>query len=167
MLINSSELERLAWFDSRYFDKEGYLFVREKHDGIFSQWKTETYIERLCRLKGNLFFILATKTLNDIDTDPSKTSTSQELTSSNRIIHILILEEFVIKLIDETTNKHFGFAIEFIKGDTAKPFYFATISHQDRDNWIQSIHLSSFAYLRSLYSSLLDQLAILNNNNNI
>jgi hypothetical protein len=150
MLINSSELRRLSLCDSRSFDREGYLFVKERTDRLFNQWKSESFIERFCRLKGNLLLIIATKTINDfIDSD--------DLHSDDRFLHLLVLEEFAIKLIDES-NKHFEFIIEFNRNESIRCFHFATISHNERDQWIQSIHLSSFSYLRSLYQTLVNQL---------
>jgi hypothetical protein len=151
MLINSSELRRLSLCDSQCFDKEGYLFVKERTDRLFNQWKSESFIERFCRLKGNLLLIIATKTINDfIDSDGVNDS-------EDRFVHLLVLEEFAIKLIDES-SKHFEFIIEFNKNESIRCFHFATISHNERDQWIQSIHLSSFAYLRSLYQTLVNQL---------
>lgn len=150
MFINSSDLAPIAFLESRSFDKEGYLFIKERSDGIFL-WKSEQYIERLCRLKGNLLFILATQSFGDaITVSPQK---QRQDNVYDRIVNILILEDFVIKPVDE--DKHFGFLIEFLKHEASnKQVHFATLSHNERDSWIQSIHLTSLSYLRTLYRSL-------------
>ena len=148
MLINVNELRCLSSADSVDFDKEGYLFVKQRNDRLFNQWKTESFIERFVRLKGNLLLIIATKTIND-SIDPNSTSNS----TNDRCLHLIVLEEFSIKLIDES-DKYYEFVIELNRNESIRSFHFATISHTERDEWIQTIHLSSFQYLRSLYKTL-------------
>lgn len=50
MLIeNKKEIYNLAWLDSDYFDKEGFLLVRD-----YSTDEQYSYVERFCRIKGKL-----------------------------------------------------------------------------------------------------------------
>lgn len=200
MIINYPAVSRLAWLDSANFDKEGFLFVRERREGLFNHWKSETFIERLCRLRGNLLFILATSnpdtkktsypsgnkvTSRDnnhtsntiinsseggidephhhnyqqrINHSSSSEAVGKDLSSTgeNRIVFILFLEECVIKLSEESNNKHFSFIIEFGKNDPTKPFHFTTISQQERDSWVECIHLSSLNYLKSLRKTFIN-----------
>lgn len=159
MFINYQDIAHLVEYDSNHYDKEGFLFVRERKEGILNQWKSETFIERFCRLRGNLLFIInlnnsvisGENDFKDIYNQPSSRSIS-----ANQIVFVLLLEECVIKLADEENYKHFSFIIEYGKDDSTKPFHFANISQQERDSWVESIHLSSLNYLRSLKKTLVD-----------
>ncbi|RWS06693.1 hypothetical protein B4U79_02585 [Dinothrombium tinctorium] len=155
MLINSDEIQRLALLDSVCYEKEGFLFVRERNDRILS-WRNEAFIERLCRLKGNLLFILDTNTANAAnDVYLPSLPVSSSSSADRSIVYALVLEEYTIRLVDESSDKHFCFVIDFGKNETAKPFFFASISQHERDSWVEAIHLSSFVYLRLIYKSFL------------
>lgn len=127
MLIDCAPLSHLASLGSSYFNKEGLLYVREKQDGFLANWKSETYVERLCRLKGNLLFILSThgdtahqeagsatnhaadrsdqeearKEDEEASTPSSTASSSTAGDANSRVSSILVLELFAIKVSDE------------------------------------------------------------------
>lgn len=155
MLINGNQLQSLSNADSSDFDKEGYLFVKQKNERLFNQWKTESFVERFVRLKGNLLLIIATKSLNSNSDSHSQIGFHS---STDKCLNLIVLEEFNIKSIDES-EKYYEFIIEFNRNETIRCFHFATISHEERDQWIQTIHLSSFRFLKSLYKNLVRELS--------
>ncbi|RWS23983.1 Type I inositol-3:4-bisphosphate 4-phosphatase-like protein [Leptotrombidium deliense] len=155
MLVNREEIARLALLDSVHYEKEGFLFVRERNDGLLSR-RNDAFIERLCRLKGNLLFVLNTNT-NPAESDVYwSTLPSLPVCAAERsIVYVLLLEEYTIRLLDESNDKHFCFIIDFGKNETLKPFFFASISQHERDSWVEAIHLSSFTYLKLIQKSFL------------
>ncbi|XP_054169230.1 type II inositol 3,4-bisphosphate 4-phosphatase-like [Oppia nitens] len=153
MHINVDQLTPYLCGDSHQwvqFDREGYLFVKYRNDRqFFNQWKSESFVERFVRLKGNILVIIATKTLND--------STHVINKVDDRCLNIIVLEEFNVRVVDES-DKYYEFVIDLNRNDLIRSIHFATISHQERDEWVECIHLSGRSYLISLHTSLVNQL---------
>jgi len=151
MIVNYKEICELAWLESSSFDKEGFLFVQEAKDNALQQWKCESFVERLCRLRGNILFILdITVQENQVKNNSNDNSQDSEALD-DKLIDVIILEECVVKLTSEDSNKHYCFLVEFGKSDSTKSLLFATPSQLERNSWVDQIRFSSFSYLRSLY----------------
>ena len=54
MRFNAKELSFLSGQSRERFEREGTLFIREKQEGLFR--RSEAFVERFCRLRGNLLF---------------------------------------------------------------------------------------------------------------
>ena len=62
MRFNAKELSYLSGQSRERFEREGILFIREKQDGLFR--RSEAFVERFCRLRGNLLFYFKTASDN-------------------------------------------------------------------------------------------------------
>ncbi|RUS89174.1 hypothetical protein EGW08_003053 [Elysia chlorotica] len=133
MRFNSKELAVMLQQTSK-FDKEGYLLMKDKQDGFFK--KSEVYINRYVKLKGNLLFYLKQK---DVKSEP---------------LGVIILERCVVDLAldDEVEN---GFHLVFEGEDQS--IRFAASSESVRDSWIQALHVSSHECLKMQLQSLREQ----------
>lgn len=56
MRFNAKEIAAVASQPSYKFDREGLLLIKERQEGLFR--RNDVYLERWCRLRGNLFFYL-------------------------------------------------------------------------------------------------------------
>ncbi|XP_069129846.1 inositol polyphosphate-4-phosphatase type I A-like isoform X1 [Argopecten irradians] len=137
MRFNSKELAFLARQSSTHFSKEGVLWMKDKHDGLFK--KGEVNVERFFRLRGNLLFYFKSK---DIKGDPQG---------------VLILERCTIELsAGAETGELFGFIIVY-EGD-GHTYQFATETEEERDLWIQCLHIASYECLKMQLQSLREQI---------
>ncbi|XP_059138991.1 sesquipedalian-1-like, partial [Physella acuta] len=91
MRFNSKELALLVQ-QTNHYDKEGFLLMKDKQDGFFK--KSEAYINRYVKLKGNLLFYFKNK---DNKAEP---------------LGVIVLERCAVELAvdQETTN---GFLLGF------------------------------------------------------
>ncbi|KAH9509933.1 hypothetical protein Btru_044656, partial [Bulinus truncatus] len=134
MRFNARELSLVVQQTSKY-DKQGYLLMKEKQEGFFK--KSEAYVNRYVRLKGNLLFYFKSK---DIKSEP---------------LGVIVLERCAVELaVDEETNN--GFLLVF-EGEE-QPFRFDASSEDVRDAWIQSLHIASHECLKMQLQSLREQL---------
>ncbi|OWF44824.1 type I inositol 3,4-bisphosphate 4-phosphatase-like isoform X2 [Mizuhopecten yessoensis] len=137
MRFNSKELSFLAHQPSSRFSKEGVLWMKDKHDGLFK--KGEVNQERFFRLRGNLLFYFKSKELKG---DP---------------LGVLILERCTIELsTGAETGDLFGFIIVY-EGDE-HTYKFATNTEDERDLWIQCLHIASYECLKMQLQSLREQI---------
>ncbi|XP_059146391.1 inositol polyphosphate-4-phosphatase type I A-like isoform X2 [Physella acuta] len=134
MRFNSKELALLVQ-QTNHYDKEGFLLMKDKQDGFFK--KSEAYINRYVKLKGNLLFYFKNK---DNKAEP---------------LGVIVLERCAVELAvdQETTN---GFLLVFEGEDHA--FRFDANSEAVRDAWIQSLHIASHECLKMQLQSLREQL---------
>ncbi|KAJ8298356.1 hypothetical protein KUTeg_024887 [Tegillarca granosa] len=135
MRFNHKELCQLAQQTSENFVKEGCLMMRDKQDGLFK--KGEIFVERYFRLRGNLLFYFKSK---EMKSDP---------------IGVLVLERCTIELMvdDEKGN---SFMIVYEGDDYA--YKFAAKDEEERDCWIQALHIASYECLKMQLQSLREQL---------
>lgn len=144
MRFNSKELLAVATQPSYKFDKEGILCIKEKHDSLFRT--KDVYLQRWCRLRGNLLFYYKTK---DQYSEPAG---------------VFVLEECSVKL-DENPEVPYSFSLVFQHDDLSQQL--AATSESERDLWIQALHMASFEYMRSQLSTLkekLSKLKVINGN---
>ncbi|CAG5134316.1 unnamed protein product [Candidula unifasciata] len=134
MRFNARELAIVVQ-QTTNFDKEGYLFMKEKHEGFFK--KSEAYVNRYIRLKGNLLFYFKSK---DSRADP---------------LGVIVLERCAVELaVDEDVNS--GFLLVFEGEEQA--FRFGASTEAMRDEWIQALHIASHECLKMQLQSLREQL---------
>ncbi|KAF8784630.1 Inositol polyphosphate-4-phosphatase type I A like protein [Argiope bruennichi] len=131
MRFNSKELIAVATQPSYKFDKEGILFVKEKHDSLFR--RNDVFLQRWCRLRGNLLFYYKTK---DQYSEPSG---------------VFVLEDYHVRL-DESSEVPYCFSLIFKHDETGQQLGAHTES--ERDSWIQALHMANFEYMQSQLSSL-------------
>ncbi|KAG8198212.1 hypothetical protein JTE90_015309 [Oedothorax gibbosus] len=144
MRFNSKEIIAVATQPSYKFDKEGVLFVKERHDGLFR--RNDVFLQRWCRLRGNLLFYFKTK---DQYSEPAG---------------VFILEEYDVRL-DESSEIAYSFSLIFKNDEVIQQLGATTES--ERDLWIQALHMASFEYMQSQLSSLkakLKEIKTYNNN---
>ncbi|XP_076468181.1 inositol polyphosphate-4-phosphatase type I A-like isoform X2 [Babylonia areolata] len=133
MRFNARELAQLAQQASSV-DKEGVLYMKEKQDSIFKS--KEVYIDRYFRLKGNLLFYFKNK---ETRAEP---------------LGVLVIERCTVELdLEEEALNSFVVVCE---GED-NPFKFAAISEEERDSWIQALHLASYECLKMQLQSLREQ----------
>ncbi|XP_015929967.1 inositol polyphosphate-4-phosphatase type I A [Parasteatoda tepidariorum] len=137
MRFNSKEIIAVATQPSYKFDKEGVLYVREKHDGLFR--RSDVFSQRWCRLRGNLLFFYKTK---DQCSEPAI---------------LFVLEECQIRL-DANSDIPFSFSLIFQYDGSIQQL--GATSEEERDSWIQTLHMASFDYMRLQLSSLKEKLKI-------
>lgn len=134
MRFNSRELALLAQ-QTASVDKEGVLYMKEKQDSIFK--RSEVYVDRFFRLKGNLLFFFKNK---EIRSEP---------------LGVLVLERCTVELdLDEEALNSFMLVFE---GED-NPFKFAAATEEERDGWIQALHMASYECLKMQLQSLREQL---------
>ncbi|GBN49547.1 Type I inositol 3,4-bisphosphate 4-phosphatase [Araneus ventricosus] len=131
MRFNSKELIAVATQPSYKFDKEGILFVKEKHDSLFR--RNDVFLQRWCRLRGNLLFYYKTK---DQYSEPAG---------------VFVLEDYHVRL-DESSEVPYCFSLIFKHDETGQQLGAHTES--ERDSWIQALHMASFEYMQSQLSTL-------------
>ncbi|GFV46232.1 CCHC-type domain-containing protein [Trichonephila clavipes] len=90
MRFNSKEIVAVATQPSYKFDKEGILFVKEKHDSLFR--RNDVFLQRWCRLRGNLLFYYKTK---DQYSEPAG---------------LFVLEEYYVRL-EESAEVPYSFSL--------------------------------------------------------
>lgn len=134
MRFNSYELALLARQDSSMFEKEGCLFMKLKQDKLFK--KGEAFVERFCRLRGNLFFYFKGK---DVKSEPAG---------------LLVMERCAVEL-DLNEQNHYSFVIVY-EGDE-QTYTFSAPTEVERDSWIQALHVSSYECLKMQLQSLREQ----------
>ncbi|KAL8598733.1 hypothetical protein ACOMHN_033297 [Nucella lapillus] len=133
MRFNSRELAQLAQ-QAASVDKEGVLYMKEKQDSIFKT--KEVYIDRYFRLKGNLLFYFKNK---EMRAEP---------------LGVLVIERCTVELdLEEEAPNSFVVVCE---GED-NPFKFAAISEEERDGWIQALHMASYECLKMQLQSLREQ----------
>ncbi|XP_005104317.2 inositol polyphosphate-4-phosphatase type I A isoform X1 [Aplysia californica] len=133
MRFNSKEISVLLQ-NTHSYDREGYLQMKDKQEGLFK--KSEAYISRYIRLKGNLLFYFKNK---EIKSEP---------------IGVIILERCVVELdLQEEVDN--GFLLVFEGED--QPIRFGASSETLRDNWIQALHVASHECLKMQLQSLREQ----------
>lgn len=116
-------------------DKEGILYMKERQDSIFK--KSEVYVDRFCKLKGNLLFYFKNK---ETKTEP---------------LGVLVLERCTVELdLEEEAANSFILVCE---GED-NPFKFAATTEEERDRWIQALHMASYECLKMQLQSLREQL---------
>ncbi|XP_029649468.2 inositol polyphosphate-4-phosphatase type I A isoform X2 [Octopus sinensis] len=136
MRFNSKALASLSLQTNTKFDKEGIVWMKDKQDGLFK--KGEAFVERFCRLKGNMLFYFKSKEFTN--TDP---------------LGVLIIERCTVELDTDDDNLH-GFMLVY-EGDE-NPVHFATRTEEQRDQWIQTLHIASYECLKMQLQSLREQL---------
>eukprot|EP00106_Octopus_bimaculoides_P000773 XP_014768215.1 PREDICTED: type I inositol 3,4-bisphosphate 4-phosphatase-like [Octopus bimaculoides] len=136
MRFNSKALASLSLQTNMKFDKEGIVWMKDKQDGLFK--KGEAFVERFCRLKGNMLFYFKSKEFTN--TDP---------------LGVLIIERCTVELDTDDENLH-GFMLVY-EGDE-NPVHFATRTEEQRDQWIQTLHIASYECLKMQLQSLREQL---------
>lgn len=165
MLINRKEIYNLAFLDSQFFDREGFLLVKD-------HTATElNYVERFVRLKDNLLFILKIPNQHDsaslVKTDDcriesliayyQRTNCSFE---SDLIFVLVLTAEFSVRRFDERA-RNCGFIIEFhhIANDhqNTNVWSFSCLTVEERDRWIQTIYRSNHVNLKSIFNLLLER----------
>lgn len=172
MLINYKEIQNLAWFDSEYFDKEGFLLVQEQTNN-----EQINYVERFVRLKGNLLFILKIPNLcvelSNLDNQNEISSTTDEVSKkrieslisfyktnqidTNLLFVIVLNSEFSLRRFDENT-RNCGFIIEFYNAvDLKSCWNFTCLTVEERDNWIDQINRTNYVQLKSIFNLLLER----------
>lgn len=108
--------------------------MKDKQDGFFK--KSEVYINRYIRLKGNLMFYYKQK---DGKSEP---------------LGVIVLERCVVDLaLDEEVDN--GFLLVFEGEDQS--IRFGAASEAVRDSWIQALHVSSHECLKMQLQSLREQ----------
>ncbi|XP_070197959.1 inositol polyphosphate-4-phosphatase type I A-like isoform X1 [Littorina saxatilis] len=133
MRFNSRELVQVAQ-QSANVEKEGVLYMKEKQDGIFKS--REVYIDRFFRLKGNLLFYFKNK---ETKLEP---------------LGVLVIERCTVELdLEEEASNSFVIVCE---GED-NPFKFAAVSEEERDSWIQALHMASYECLKMQLQSLREQ----------
>lgn len=179
MLINSREIYNLAWLDSEFFDKEGFLLVKDNTD----RDQVVTYVERFVRLRGNLLFILKLPNLavnEALDSSTNSEQADHTLTDANRIqllisyykqnsklnsdtsrlLFVLVLNsEFSLRRFDEST-KNCGFIIEFhniVDYNNTNVWSFNCLTVDERDGWIDRINRTNHVNLKSIFNLLLER----------
>ncbi|XP_054709004.1 inositol polyphosphate-4-phosphatase type I A-like [Uloborus diversus] len=135
MRFNSKEILAVATQPSYKFDKEGILLVKEKHDTLFR--RNDVFLQRWCRLRGNLLFYYKTK---DQYSEPAG---------------VFILEECNIRL-DENPEVPYSFSLIFQNEELGQQL--SATSEAERDSWIQALHMASFDYMRLQVSTLKEKL---------
>ncbi|XP_041359841.1 inositol polyphosphate-4-phosphatase type I A-like isoform X1 [Gigantopelta aegis] len=134
MRFNSKELSYIAQHADR-FDKEGVLLMKEKVDGLFK--KGSVYQERYFRLKGNLLFYFKHKEQTKVEP-----------------LGVFILERCTVELdLKEDIANSFMLVFE----GEEHPFFLATLSEDDRDSWIQALHIASYECLKMQLQQLREQ----------
>ncbi|KAL4230048.1 Type I inositol 3 [Mactra antiquata] len=136
MRFNHKELAFLAQQDSSKFDREGSLFIKQKHDKLFK--KGEAFVERYFRLRGNLLFYFKNK---DMKSEP---------------LGLFVLERCTVEL-DINEKQHFSFVIVFEGDEGDEVCTFSARTEEDRDGWIQDLHESSYECLKMKLQSLREQ----------
>ncbi|XP_014663108.1 PREDICTED: type I inositol 3,4-bisphosphate 4-phosphatase-like [Priapulus caudatus] len=134
MRFNAKELAALAVQPSQKFDKEGVLLFKEKHDGFFK--RSEAFVERWCRLRGNLLFLFRSK---DQCSEP---------------YGILLLERCTVEL-DLKEELPFSFIIIF--EEDSRVHQLAAQSEAERDSWMEALQLASYECMRCQLVSLQEQ----------
>ncbi|XP_013393790.1 pleckstrin homology domain-containing family J member 1-like [Lingula anatina] len=135
MRFNAKEMAALAKEPKDKFDQEGVLWVKEKQEGLFR--KGEVYVQRWCRLRGNVLFYFK-----------SKEPTSEPYGA-------IILERCTVEL-DLKEEMQFSFQIVF-EGDDRVQF-FAARTEEERDAWIEVLHIASYECLKMQLESLREQI---------
>ncbi|XP_013413807.1 type I inositol 3,4-bisphosphate 4-phosphatase isoform X2 [Lingula anatina] len=135
MRFNAKEMAALAKEPKDKFDQEGVLWVKEKQEGLFR--KGEVYVQRWCRLRGNVLFYFK-----------SKEPTSEPYGA-------IILERCTVEL-DLKEEMQFSFQIVF-EGDDRVQF-FAARTEEERDTWIEVLHIASYECLKMQLESLREQI---------
>ncbi|GAB1607872.1 inositol polyphosphate-4-phosphatase type I A-like isoform X1 [Argonauta hians] len=136
MRFNSKALASLSLQTNTKFDKEGVVWMKDKQERLFK--KGEVFVERFCRLKGNMMFYFKSKEFTN--TDP---------------LGVLIIERCTVELDTDEDNLH-GFMLVY-EGDD-NPVHFAARSEEQRDQWIQTLHIASYECLKMQLQSLREQL---------
>lgn len=195
MLINTKEIYNLALLDSEFFDREGFLLVKDNRNS-----DELNFVERLVRLRGNLLFILKIPNLSIDDSQLDKSSLDKssldkstldkQIDDRNRInllidfyrtncrskldfetvlqfVIVLPSNEFSLRRIDE---REFGFIIEFhnvVDNSNQKNIWFFTCLTQfEREQWIDQINRLNYVNLRSIFNLLIERkLDLLNQKN--
>ncbi|XP_053400019.1 inositol polyphosphate-4-phosphatase type I A-like isoform X2 [Mercenaria mercenaria] len=134
MRFNNKELAFLAQQTSSCYDKEGFLYIKQKNDKLFK--KGEAFVERFFRLRGNLLFYFKGK---DFKSDPQG---------------VFVLERCTVEL-DVNEQQNFSFVIVF-EGDE-EIYTFSAKTEEDRDGWIQALHVASYECLKMQLQSLREQ----------
>ncbi|GFY71964.1 inositol polyphosphate-4-phosphatase type I A [Trichonephila inaurata madagascariensis] len=131
MRFNSKEIVAVATQPSYKFDKEGILFVKEKHDSLFR--RNDVFLQRWCRLRGNLLFYYKTK---DQYSEPAG---------------LFVLEEYYVRL-EESAEVPYSFSLVFKQDEVSQQL--GALTESERDSWIQALHMASFEYMQSQLSTL-------------
>ena len=87
MRFNEKELSQIAAETGRErFEKEGILFIRERQETFLDLFiaQPEVFVERWCRLRGNLLFYFKTK--------------DWKATTANDVAGVFVLERFDIQV---------------------------------------------------------------------
>ena len=139
MHINAENIIEL--FHSKTFpcEKEGKLLVQCGNNDLLQK----SYHECLCRLRGNLLLVAE---LNN------------SLAKTDYIVQLLVLNNFEIKLCDESKNYEFCIGLCNKHSSNQSKYYFICESRSERDKWIESIYLASFNFLIPFHKALIDQI---------
>lgn len=108
--------------------------MKLKQDKLFK--KGEALVERFCRLRGNLFFYFKGK---DAKSEPAG---------------LLVMERCAVEL-DLNEQAHFSFVIVY-EGDE-QTYTFSAATEEERDSWIQVLHVASYECLKMQLQSLREQ----------
>ena len=168
MLINYKEIYNLAWLDSEYFDKQGFLLVKENTN------QEVNYVERLVRLKGNLLFILKIPNQTELDnqylndelskrrinlliTYYKQNSSLNSDTNRNLLFVLALNSDFSVRRFED---KNYGFIIEFynvVDYNHTNLWHFNCLTNDECDEWINTINRTNHRTLKSLFNLLFDR----------
>lgn len=137
MHVNADHLVELFYSESQLFDREGRLFVRAESKQAIARH----YQKCICRLRGNLLLIADVSSSHSI---------------SEESICLIVLNNFEIKLCEESKNYEFCIHLNLKSAQFLEKYYFICNSRSERDKWIESIYLASFNFLKSIYRTLCD-----------
>ncbi|XP_041455861.1 inositol polyphosphate-4-phosphatase type I A-like isoform X1 [Lytechinus variegatus] len=131
MRFNQKELAAVGMESSKYFTKEGPLYMKVTAGG----WRKKglDYSERWCRLRGNLLFFFKDRNLLP---EPQG---------------VIVLEQCFIKEEYGEVKPH-AFSLEFVGEEHNQ--YFAAHSTELRDEWVAAIRLASYEMLRGQLQKL-------------
>ncbi|GIY76492.1 inositol polyphosphate-4-phosphatase type I A [Caerostris extrusa] len=163
MRFNSKEIIAVATQPSYKFDKEGILFVKEKNDSIFR--RNDVFVQRWCRLRGNLLFYYKAKDRTPLDVRSSVSEmylgciapfphflvTLTKLGVYSEPAGVFVLEDYHVRL-DESSEVPYSFSLIFKLDETGQQL--GAVTESERDSWIQALHMASFEYMKSQLSSL-------------
>ncbi|CAH1776626.1 unnamed protein product [Owenia fusiformis] len=137
MRFNAKEMANLAQQKATKYDKEGLLHIKEKPEGLFKSRKSEVYTERCFRLLGNLLFYFKGK---DPNSEP---------------LGCIVLERCAVQL-DLEEQLPYSFTIVFESDE--KLTNLASNSEEERDSWIEVLHIASYECLQMQLQSLREQI---------
>ncbi|KAL7643148.1 UNVERIFIED_CONTAM: hypothetical protein RMT77_006438 [Armadillidium vulgare] len=143
MHFNKVELCAIACHPSHDFNKEGVLIFLERQDGFFRR-SDKVFVERWCRLRGNLLFYFKSK---DYCSDP---------------VGVLVLENFQI-VEEKVENYPYSFTLLYQESS----HILSALNAKEKASWISLIQKASMTYMKSQINNLLRLIGNFQNNHPI